>query len=61
MKVHELITILQSMGQDLDVYVPSKLTEHDYNFVHNVKHTFLTIEESEEYPDETLVVTIEEV
>lgn len=59
MKVHELITILQSMGQDLDVYVPSKLTEHDYCFVHSVKHTFLTIEESEDYPDETLVVIIE--
>lgn len=40
MKVHELITILQSMGQDFDVYVPSKLTEHDYCFVHSVKKYF---------------------
>ena len=60
MKVHELITILEKYDQDLDVYVPSKLTENDYCFVYSAKAKFLTIEESEDYPDETVVLVIDE-
>ena len=60
MKVHELIKILEKANQDLEIYVPSKLTEHDYCFVHSAKPKFLTIEESEEHPDETLVFIIDE-
>lgn len=60
MKVHELIEILKNSNQDLEVYVPSKLTEHDYCFVNSVKTGFLTIEESEDYPDETVVLIINE-
>ena len=60
MKVHELIKILENVRQDLEIYVPSKLTEHDYCFVHSAKSRFVTIEESEEYPDETLVFIIDE-
>ena len=61
MKVHELIKILENVRQDLDVYVPSKLTEHDYNYVHSAKGKFLTIEESDDYPDETFVLIIDEI
>jgi hypothetical protein len=60
MKVHELITKLQSLNQDLDVYVPSSLTEFDYNFAYTVSPKWLTLEESDDYPDETLVLIIDE-
>ena len=61
MKVSELIKILENVNPNLEIYVPSKLTEHDYCFVHSAKAKFLTIEESEEHPDETLVFIINEV
>lgn len=60
MKVHELIKILEGVNQELEIYVPSKLTEHDYCFVKSAKANLLTIEEIEEHPDETLVFIIDE-
>jgi len=60
MKVHELITKLKEFDQDLDVYVPSKLTEFDFCVNNSVEAKFLTIEESLEYPDETLVIILNE-
>jgi hypothetical protein len=56
MKVSELIAILEKYDQDLDIYVPSKLTENDYCFVHSAKAKLLTIEESE-----TEVLVLDEI
>lgn len=60
MKIHELITQLKLLNPNLEVYVPSKLTEFEFCVAHTAKPKFLTIDESEEYPDETLVFCIDE-
>jgi hypothetical protein len=60
MKVHELITILKEFDQNLDVYVPSKLTDFDFCKSNSVSAKFLTIEKSEDYPDETIALVIDE-
>ena len=56
MKVHELIKILENVSQELDIYVPSKLTENDYNFVYSAKLKLLTIDDID-----TFVFVIDEV
>lgn len=61
MKVGELIKILENVSPNFEVYVPCTTGEHDYNLVQSAKPRFLTIEESEDYPDETLVFIIDEL
>jgi len=60
MKVKDLINQLEKIDPNVDVYVPSTLTEFDYCIVQSVKPKWLTIEESEDYPDQTLVLVIDE-
>lgn len=58
MKVKELIKELQKYDQELDIYVPSKLTEYDYAFAQDATPKFLTLEDIN---DEKAVLVIDEV
>lgn len=60
MKVKDIIEKLQRLDPEMEVYVPSKLTEFDYCVSQGVSAKTLTIEESEDYPDGTCVIVIDE-
>jgi len=60
MKVKDIIKQLEKFDPEADVYVPSTLTEFEYCTVNSVKPRWLSIEESEDYPDQSLVIVIDE-
>ena len=61
MTVGELMYELSRFDSELPIYVPTALGDYDYGKAHTLKSTNLTIEDSTEYPDETLCVVIDEV
>lgn len=61
MTVGELKRELDKFRDDLPIYVPTVLGDYDYGKAHTIKSEHLTIEDNEEYPDETLCIVIDEV
>lgn len=58
MNVGELKEILKKYSDDTDIYVPSLHKEVDYWRASNVDSKLISVLDSNEYPNETLVLII---